>query len=110
MMDDKTYRKLVDEAFNMVDAAFEDADPDLAESVLSQGTVTIVYQGKLRFIISPQPPVRQIWAAFKDRAWHFDHDAATGRWLDDRGRGIELFKLVEELTRDNAKLDVTVGR
>jgi CyaY protein len=98
MMDEKLYRQLVDEVFHRIDAAFEKVDPDAAESTLSQGTLTILYQGKLRFILSPQTPVRQIWAAFKDRAWHFDRDPATGKWLDDRGRGIELYSLVEATT------------
>lgn len=106
MMDEKLYRQLVDQVFARIDAAFEDVDPDAAESVLAQGALTILYNGKLRFIISPQPPVRQIWAAFRDQAWHFDHDAATGRWLDDRGRGIELYGLVERLTADNAGVTI----
>src|SRR5687767_3013845 len=109
MMDEKLYRRLVDDAFQAIDAAFEAVDPDLAESVVSQGTLTILYSGSQRFIISPQPPVRQIWAAFKDRAWHFDHQEGTGRWLDDRGRGIDLYRLVEDLTRETVGQTVTVA-
>jgi CyaY protein len=108
MIEEKVYRQLVDQAFAAIDAAFETVDPDLAESTVAQGAVTILYNGKLRFIISPQPPVRQIWAAFKDRAWHFDRDA-EGRWMDDRGQGIELYRLVEQLTRDTVGVTVAVG-
>jgi iron donor protein CyaY len=99
MIEEKVYRQLVDDVFARIDAAFENIDPDLAESSSSQGTLTILYQGKLRFILSPQTPVRQIWAAFKDRAWHFDRDA-QGRWIDDRGRNIELYSLVEQITHE----------
>jgi CyaY protein len=109
MIEEKIYRQLVDDAFARIDAAFEDADPDLAESTSSQGTLTILYQGKLRFILSPQAPVRQIWAAFKDRAWHFDRDAG-GKWIDDRGRGIELYRLVEDITREAVGVDVKIAR
>jgi CyaY protein len=109
MIEEKVYRQLVDEAFHRIDAAFEEVDPDLAESTSSQGTLTILFQGKLRFILSPQAPVRQIWAAFKDRAWHFDRDAA-GNWIDDRGRGIELYGLVEELTREAVGQTVKIPR
>jgi iron donor protein CyaY len=110
MMEEKSYRQLVDQVFHQIDAAFEDVDPDLAESTLSQGTLTILFQGKLRFILSPQTPVRQIWAAFRDQAWHFDRDPATERWLDDRGRGIELFQLVESTTRDVVGERVSIRR
>jgi CyaY protein len=109
MIEEKIYRQLVDEVFHRIDAAFEDVDPDLAESTSSQGTLTILYEQKLRFILSPQAPVRQIWAAFKDRAWHFDRDAA-GNWMDDRGRGIELYRLVEDITREAVGQTVKIAR
>jgi CyaY protein len=108
MMEEKVYRQLVDDVFHRIDAAFEDVDPDLAESTSSQGTLTILYQGKLRLILSPQAPVRQIWVAFRDRAWHFDR-AADGRWLDDRGRDIELYRLIENLTRETVGQTVRIG-
>jgi frataxin-like iron-binding protein CyaY len=53
--------------------------------------------------------VRQLWVAFRDRAWHFDWDAARGTWLDDRGLGIELGKLVEDTTREAAGVAVKIG-
>jgi CyaY protein len=109
MIEEKIYRQLVDEVFHRIDTAFEDVDPDLAESTSSQGTLTILYNQKVRFILSPQAPVRQIWAAFKDRAWHFDR-AADGTWMDDRGRGIELFRLVEDITREAVGQTVTIER
>jgi CyaY protein len=109
MIEEKIYRQLVDDVFHRIDAAFEDVDPDLAESTSAQGTLTILYQGKLRFILSPQTPVRQLWVAFKDRAWHFDRDA-EGRWFDDRGRGIELFRLVEDITREVVGQTVQIRR
>ena len=109
MIEEKLYRQLVDDVFHRIDAAFEEVDPDLAESTSSQGTLTILYQGKLRFILSPQAPVRQIWVAFKDRAWHFDRDAA-GNWMDDRGRGIELYRLVEDITRETVGQTIEIAR
>ncbi len=45
MIEEQLYRQLVDEAFGRIDAAFEKVDPDLAEAYLSQGSLTIVYQG-----------------------------------------------------------------
>ncbi len=109
-MEETAYRQVVDEIFRQVDAAFETIDPDLAESLYSQGTLTIVFRETLRFILSPQAPTRQIWVAFKDRAWHFTADAATGAWMDDRGQGIELFKLIEDTTRAMTGETVKVAR
>jgi iron donor protein CyaY len=108
VMEEKLYRQLVDEAFARMDAAFEKVDPDLAESTLSQGTLTIVFREKLQLILSPQTPVRQIWAAFRANAWHFVLADDGIRWVDDRGQGIELFRLVEDLARANAGVAVTI--
>ena len=102
------YRQRVDEVLGRLDKGFENVDPDLAESDFSQGTLIIAFRQAHKLILSPQTPLRQIWAAFRDRAWHFALDEASGRWLDDRGQGIELFALVTDLAREHAGVEVTL--
>jgi len=109
-IDEKTYRQLLDQTFARIDAAFENVDPDLAEVSLSLGTLTITYPGNQRMMLTPQPSPRQLWVAFRDRAWHFDYDATKSRWMDDRGQGIEVCALIEETTRDIAAVTVTISR
>jgi len=109
LLDEKTYRHLLDDIFKRIDAAFEDVDPDLAEVSLSQGTLTIAFPGNLRMMLTPQPSPRQLWVAFRDRAWHFDYDDASARWLDDRGQGIEVCDLVEKTTREAGGVAVTIA-
>lgn len=104
--DEGVYRKRVDEVLGRLDKGFEDVDPDLAESDFSQGTLGITFKQAQKLILSPQAPLRQIWAAFRDRAWHFSLDSASGRWLDDRGQGVELFALVTSLAHDNAGVEL----
>ncbi len=105
-MEEKQYRQLVDHAFARIDAAFEDVDPDLAESSLNQGTLTITFNNRFRFIVSPQTPVRQIWVAFRDRAWHLNYSPETQLWTDDKGEGVELYKLVETTTQAQANVTI----
>ena len=81
-------------------------DPDLAESDYAQSTLVVTFGQAHRLIVSPQTPVRQIWAAFRDRAWHFSLDEASGRWLDDRGGGVELVALVVSLAREHACVEL----
>jgi len=102
MLDEKQYRHLLDETFARIDRAFENVDPDLAESNLSQGALTVTMRGGQRLILSPQPSPRQLWVAFRDRAWHFDWNQAGGQWLDDRGQGIEVLALVAQITLESA--------
>jgi CyaY protein len=110
MMDEKRYRQLLDDAFARVDRAFEDVDPDVAEVSVSQGALTITYLEKLRLMLTPQPSPRQLWVAFRDRAWHFDWDEARQGWLDDRGQGVELYALIETTSREAAGASVQIAR
>jgi CyaY protein len=110
MMDEKRYRQLLDDAFERVDRAFEAVDPDVAEVSVSQGALTITYLEKLRLMLTPQPSPRQLWVAFRDRAWHFDWDETRKGWLDDRGQGVELYALIESTSREAAGATVKIAR
>jgi CyaY protein len=109
-LDEKTYRQLLDKTYARIDAAFEDVDPDLAEVSLAMGTLTVTFPGNLRMMLTPQPSPRQLWVAFRDRAWHFDYDASTARWLDDRGQGIEVNELIEKTTHEVAGVALKIAR
>jgi iron donor protein CyaY len=109
-IDEKTYRELLDQTYARIDAAFEDVDPDLAEVSLAMGTLTITFPGNLRMMLTPQPSPRQLWVAFRDRAWHFDYDTAKARWLDDRGQGIEVSELIESTAHQVAGVALKIAR
>ena len=105
MMDESIYRQRVDGVLRSLDAAFETIDPDLAESDYSQGTLVVTFAQAQKLIISPQTPLRQIWVAFRDRAWHMSLTAA-GRWIDDRDSRVELFELVASIAREQAGVTI----
>ena len=73
--------------------------PTSAEVSISQGTLTITFFEKQRLMLTPQPSPRQLWVAFRDRAWHFNWDEAKACWMDDRGEGVELYGLIETTTK-----------
>ena len=98
MMGESEYRQRVDDVLRRIDIAFEDIDPDLAESDYAQGSLVVTFRQALKLIVSPQTPVRQIWVAFRDRAWHLS--LTDGRWMDDRGGGVELFALVASIVHE----------
>ncbi|HET6282293.1 MAG TPA: frataxin domain-containing protein [Polyangia bacterium] len=107
-LDEKLYRQILDQTYANIDRAFDDVDPDAAEVNVSQGTLTVMFDGGLRLMLTPQPSPRQLWVAFRDRAWHFDYDPAGRRWLDDRGQGIDALKLIEDTTREMAGIAITI--
>jgi iron donor protein CyaY len=109
-LDEKRYRLLLDDAYARVDRAFENVDPDLAEVFIEQGTLTVLFRATQRLMLTPQPSPRQLWVAFRDRAWHFDWHEAGRAWLDDRGQGVELYALIEETARATVGAEVRIQR
>lgn len=107
-MPEPEYRALVQKTYERILKALDDVDPDVVESDLSQGTLTLQLADGARWVLSGQPPVRQLWLAVasKGRAFHFDYDPATGQWRDDKGEGIELLGYLESLLQEVAGLKV----
>lgn len=107
-MQESEYRALIQAAYDRVMTAMDDVDPDVVESDLSQGTLTLQLADGARWILSGQPPVRQLWLAVasKGRAFHFDYDVATGKWRDDKGEGLELYSYLESLLAEVAGLKI----
>jgi CyaY protein len=95
--------------FDRIQAAFEDVDPDIAECEESLGSLTIQLADGAKWILSVQPPVRQLWLAVASigRAFHFTFDPASESWHDAKGEGIELMSYLRELLKDEAGLDLT---
>ncbi len=103
-MSESEFRALAREIYERVQRAFDEVDPDEAECEESQGSLTILLPGGAKWILSVQPPVRQLWLAVASigRAFHFDYDAGAHTWKDDKGEGIELLSYLETLLKEQA--------
>ena len=105
LIDEKDYRKHLNAAYERVADAFDSVDPDVAEVELGLGSCTILTP-KGKIILSPQPPVRQLWlaAASQGIAVHFSWDGS--RWVDDKGQGFELYAFLAQVIERAAGLKV----
>lgn len=108
-MDESTYHKLVARTFRTIEDALEDVDPDVVESSNTGDVLTLSFANGVRCVLNTQRPVRQVWLAAKDTAWHFDWDEGRKAWVDDRGRGLELLATVRGVIREQSGLDVALG-
>jgi CyaY protein len=100
MMEEKAYRQLVAQTFKQIEDAFENVDPDLVEASRAGDVITLLFPDGMRCMISPQPPVRQVWLAARANAFHFNYDDNTQRWVDDHGRGLELMSYIRDLVKE----------
>ncbi len=108
-MDEGTYQKLADRTFRAIGDAFEDVDPELVDCEVAGDVVTLTMRGGRKCIVNTQRPTRQIWLAANARAWHFSYDEASGRGLDDKGRGDELMSTIARVVKETTGAEVKLG-
>lgn len=74
-------------------------DPDEVDFATTDGVVTIEFPDGQRYILNRQTAASQMWFAAGARAWHFDWDAASGTWRDDRDGHELLTGIAEALSK-----------
>ena len=107
-MTESEFLHLADRDYKHIEQAFDDVDPDVVECEIAQGALTLTLPNGARWLLSQQPPVRQLWLAVasKGRAWHFDYDAQSGQWRDDKGEGVELLGYLQRLLAEETGVQV----
>lgn len=107
MMDEARYNQLVAAVFKRMLAAADAVDPDVLEAESTGDMLTLTTPSREKCIVNTQRAVRQIWVAGKGQGIHFTYDATTGAWMDDKGKGLELFSFVADVVRDISGADFT---
>lgn len=103
-MDEHEFERRAADAWKRVLDLFDDVDPDDADVEQSGDVIRIDFRGGQRVVLNTQRPARQIWLAGGAHAWHFSYDAAGDRWLDDKGRGVELYAQLASMAKEAAGL------
>ncbi|MNS61149.1 frataxin-like protein [compost metagenome] len=108
MMEEKRYRQLVAETYKKLEVAFDDVDPDVVELTRAGDVVTLLFPDGMRCILSPQPPLRQLWVAARTNAVHFNWNDEANAWHDDQGKGLELWSYLKDLVKAEVGEDVAL--
>jgi CyaY protein len=108
-MDESTYQTLADATFRSIGDAFESIDPELVDCEAAGDVVTLTLASGKKCVVNTQRPTRQIWLAANARAWHFSWDESSRRWMDDKGRGEELFATLSRIVKDATGTEVRFG-
>lgn len=109
MMDETRYLRLAQDVFKRIGDALEEVDPSDVDLDGTSDVQNLTLKDGVRCVVNTQRPTRQIWLAARARAWHFDFDEASGRWLDDKGTGAELFATLAQIVKEGAGIDVRFG-
>ncbi|MDB4940936.1 MAG: Frataxin CyaY, facilitates iron supply for heme synthesis or Fe-S cluster assembly [Labilithrix sp.] len=111
-MDESRYQQLADVALRRIETMLEEVDADDVDIDRSGDVLTLTFASKKKAVINTQRPTRQIWVAANARAWHFGFEEGGdggGRWVDDKGQGVELFQQIAAIVKESAGLDLVVG-
>jgi len=83
-MEEREFRDRASAIYTAVLARLDLEDPDEVEGEMNAGVVRIRSRGGVVYVLNVQPPLREVWYAAGDRAWHFQLDGASGHWVDPR--------------------------
>ena len=107
-MDPAGYAASISSFFKRLVGAVDAADPDVVECDATGDMVTITApKSGAKVIVNTQRAVWQIWVAGKGEGVHFSR-ADDGRWMDDKGKGLELGAWVVECVRDASGVTITL--
>ncbi|HEY2524607.1 MAG TPA: iron donor protein CyaY [Candidatus Binataceae bacterium] len=97
-MDSREFAARSDACLARVAKWLEDFDPDEVDYSTGDGALTMEFPDGGRFVLSRQSATSQVWLAAGAHGWHFDYDAASDRWTDDKdGRDLYI-RLAEALS------------
>ena len=105
-MDESEFERRAAEAWKRVIDLFEDVDPEDADVEQAGDVIRIDFRGGQRVVLNTQRPARQLWLAGGAHAWHFSYEPQGDRWLDDKGRGVELYAQLAALAKEVAGIDL----
>ena len=66
-------------------------------------TLQFCFANSLKWVITPQPPLKQLWFATHQQGYHFDWQ--DGQWIDNRS-GQAFFVLLNELLSQQLGVEV----
>ena len=107
MLDETRYLQLVGETFRRIEDALANVDPADVDLDSSGDVLTLTLRDGVRCIVNTQRPARQLWLAARANAWHFSYDETRKEWIDDKGRGDELFSTLEKIVQAGSATSVT---
>ena len=113
MMDESRYQHLADSALRAIETMLDDVDAEVVDLDRAGDVLTLTFADRKKAVINTQRPTRQIWVAANARAWHFQFEegkgGGEGRWVDDKGQGVELFSQIVAIIKEAAGIELPLA-
>ena len=86
-----------------------DAVEDAVDTELSDGILSLEFTDGARYLVNSHRAARQIWMAANTKAWHFDYDPQSERWVSAKSSA-ELWTTLSSLLSEKLKKPVSLKR
>ena len=93
MHTDQEFLQVAEALMQAMLAKLDTFDPDELEADAAAGVIKMTFASGGPCVLNRQTAAHQIWLAEGATAWHFELDAASGAWMDTKGRG-ELYSVL----------------
>ena len=103
LMDESTFREEVKNILGSLLDQLDDIDSDFHDPSMSDGNLHVVFEDGSTFVLSQQPPTREIWLSANFTAWHFAKK--TGQWLE-RDSDEPMLKVLSTLFSGKLGMDI----
>lgn len=112
-MDESRYQKLADVALRAIEDMLKDVDAEVVDVERAGDVLNLTFASGKKAVVNTQRPTRQIWLAANARAWHFSYHepdgTVAGRWMDDKGQGVELLSQIAVVVKESAGIDLPLS-
>ena len=103
MMDETEFRDAVKKALHTLLEQVDDIDSDEHDPSLSGGNLHVAFEDGSTFVLSQQPPTREIWLSANFTAWHFL--SKDGVWVE-RDSAEPMLTVLSTLFSDKLGMDI----
>jgi CyaY protein len=104
-MPEKTFTETYDDTIEQLEELLDNCDADIDYDTISD-IVTIEFENGSKLIINKQSAADQLWLAARSGGFHYDYDAGSSRWLNDRS-GEEFFAELSKLATEQAGEEIS---
>jgi len=103
MMDESEFRDAVKKVLNALLDQVDIIDSDEHDPSLSGGNLHVAFEDGSTFVLSQQPPTREIWLSANFTAWHFLKK--DGAWVE-RDSAEPMLDVLSTLFSDKLGMDI----
>jgi CyaY protein len=103
LMDENLFRDAVKTALSALLDQLDNIESDDHDPSLSGGSLHVTFEDGSTFILSQQPPTRELWLSANFTAWHFL--SKNGVWLE-RDSDEPMLAVLSRLFSDKLRMDI----